>query len=801
MKKVFIVGAYGQNNLGDEALLEVFMKQFAGDELTVNSAQPELTAKRYGVKSVGTYWNWPPKFTRLRAMWQADIIVFGGGSLLKEIEGNGIARIMYFARILLMLFFARVTGKQTAMLGNGMGPLKYPFYKFLTRLAARLTDVICVRDSESRDLLVSIGIKRPVHVTADAVFSLDTSSMTEPVEMPFADSSPFVVVVPRYSLTEAERKAFAQACDYLVERHKMKILMLPFQTAYHAHFDDEEACNAIQAMMQHSDQAKVWVTESPAAAFQVIGKAQLVLSVRLHALIFASIQSVPPVAISYEVKVGSFMAELGQSFYNLTLSDLESGKVSPVLDRAFADQSIIRPQLKDRSVILREQSLRNFEILRETPQSSGSLLTGGAALFISMTIVNAGNYVFNLLLGRKLGPKAFADLSLIVTLMLMLTFVTSTVSLLAARFSAKYQALGDYDQLVGLRKMVGKWSWIVGFLVMGVLVLGAPIFSQVFQTASALPFMILGVGVPIFFAQAVDRGILQGQTRFGRLALSYQAEMWVRLVGAVVFVGLGFAVNGAVAALSLSFFATWWIARGVSKGLPAKGEVSASERTAVLKYIAPIGVALVSQILINNSDILIVKHYFESEVAGHYAALALIGRIVFFATMSVVTMLFPIVAQKHQKGEAHRHLLYISLALVAAVSLVIIGVTVVAPNWVVNVLFGAAYLGIAPLLWLYAVATAFYALSNVIINYRLSTGDGNGAKLAIGGSALQVVGLLLFHGTLEQVVMVQVLAMGVMLAALAIWDGRLAMKTKPISVPSTTSFPSSDQPVVTEGVS
>lgn len=169
--------------------------------------------------------------------------------------------------------------------------------------------------------------------------------------------------------------------------------------------------------------------------------------------------------------------------------------------------------------------------------------------------------------------------------------------------------------------------------------------------------------------------------------------------------------------------------------------------------------------------------------------------------MSVVTMLFPIVAQKHQKGEAHRHLLYISLGLVAAVSLVIIGVTVVAPNWVVNVLFGAAYLGIAPLLWLYAVATAFYALSNVIINYRLSTGDGNGAKLAIGGSALQVVGLLLFHGTLDQIVMVQVLAMGVMLAALAIWDGRLAMKAKPISVPSTTSFPSSDQPVVTEGVS
>lgn len=800
MKKVFIVGAYGQNNLGDEALLEVFMQQFVGAEITVNSAQPELTAKRYGVKAVGTYWNWPPRFTRLRTMWNADVIVFGGGSLLKEVEGGGVARMMYFARILLMLLFARLAGKQTAMLGNGMGPINYPLYKALTRLATQLTDVICVRDNECRDLLVSIGVNRPIHVTADAVFSWNVTVSNSIINLPFPEGTPFVVVVPRYSLTEAQRKEIALACDHLVENHKVKILMMPFQTDYQQHFDDEEVSWSIQSMMRNTNSVHVWVTDNPAVAMTVIGKAQLVFSVRLHALIFAAIQNVPPVAISYDVKVGSFMAELGQSTYSLSLADLSSGKVLPILDRAFAEQVTIRQQLKESSAKLRKQSLQNFEILRETPQSSGSILTGGAALLISMTVVNAGNYLFNLILGRSLGPKAFADLSLIITLMLMLTFVTSTVGLLTARFAAKYQAQGDNERLSGLRKLVGKWSWIIGFMVMAALILGAPILSQIFQTESALPFIILGIGVPVFFAQSVDRGILQGQTRFGRFALSYQAEMWARLIGAVLLVALGFAVNGAVVALSISFVATWWIARGVSKGLPAKGELSSEERSEILRYIAPVSVALVSQILINNSDILVVKHFFESEVAGHYAALALIGRIVFFATMSVVTMLFPIVAQKHQKGEAHRHLLYLSLGLVAAVSAVIIAVTVIAPNWVVNVLFGSAYLSIAPLLWLYAVATAFYALSNVIINYRLSISEGNGAKIAIGGSFMQVIGLLIFHNTLEQVVIVQVVTMGAMLVALFIWDARLASKTnhKPLQV--QPPFLPKDQPVVTEGV-
>ena len=103
--------------------------------------------------------------------------------------------------------------------------------------------------------------------------------------------------------------------------------------------------------------------------------------------------------------------------------------------------------------------------------------------------------------------------------------------------------------------------------------------------------------------------------------------------------------------------------------------------------------------------------------------LALIGRIVFFATWSVVTVLFPIVAQKHKKGEPHRHLLYLSLGLVMAVSGAIFAATLVIPELIVSVLFGQAYMSVAPLLWRYALATAVYALANVVITYRLSIGN------------------------------------------------------------------------------
>jgi O-antigen/teichoic acid export membrane protein len=176
---------------------------------------------------------------------------------------------------------------------------------------------------------------------------------------------------------------------------------------------------------------------------------------------------------------------------------------------------------------------------------------------------------------------------------------------------------------------------------------------------------------------------------------------------------------------------------------------------------------------------LIVKHFFSAESAGQYAALALIGRIVFFATWSVVTTLFPIVAQKQQRGEAHRHLLGMSLGLVTGVSVAIIIVTYVMPDLIVRVLFGQAYLAISELLWLYAIATMLYALSNVFINYHLSIGRGRGSFWAMVFGLLQVIGLWCFHTSLREVVIVQIIVMTALFITLVSWDLWLSWQRKP----------------------
>ena len=399
------------------------------------------------------------------------------------------------------------------------------------------------------------------------------------------------------------------------------------------------------------------------------------------------------------------------------------------------------------------------------------VLISSSLFFASTTLVNLGNYVFNLMLGRTLGPTLFADLSVMITLLLILTFATSALSTTVAQFTATYTAQGNVEQVAALRRWGERCACVVGIVLFLMLAVSSPFLASLFHMHSLESFIILGCGLPLFFLLAIERGILQGQVNFRQLALSQQAEMWVRLLSALLFVALGWSVNGAVGGVVLSFVASWYVARRIKRSSSVQTQLfNRAEQARFLRYIGPVVLGLLGQILINNSDILLVKHFFPSQDAGQYAALALIGRMVFFATWSVVMVMFPLVTRRQQKGEKHRSLLWCSLGIVALVSGCIILASLLLPGFVVNMLFGKQYLSIAPLLWVYALATAFYALANVIVTYHLSLGNGKGNYLVLLAGVAQVVGLYYCHTTLLLVVLVQVYIMAGLLLLLAIGD-------------------------------
>lgn len=398
--------------------------------------------------------------------------------------------------------------------------------------------------------------------------------------------------------------------------------------------------------------------------------------------------------------------------------------------------------------------------------TENQLKRDGTILFISNLLVNAGNYGINLLLGRWLGPSEFSEVSLLVTLLLMLSFWALAFQLTATKYIAEFTFENKQDEMSMFLKWFQKMSILVGLVLAILLISLAYFWKDFFQMNSPLVFMIFGIGMPFYLLMSVNRGILQGKTNYRKLAITYQTEMWTRLLFSVVLIKMGYGVIGVAWGLTLSIIVTWF----VSNSNIIVGKKIIFDNSKIIQFFIVVLTYECSQILINNSDTILVKHFFTPNEAGLYAALALIGRIVYFGTWTVVTMLFPLVIKLEKEGKDHTKYFWGGLGIVGGMASIIIIACYIMPELMVSILFGEKYLAISPLLWLYALATALFALVNVFVYYNMSLDRRLPVWLTIIGGVLQIFLIYIFHNSFEQVIQIQVYLMTGLLLTMIVYE-------------------------------
>ena len=385
----------------------------------------------------------------------------------------------------------------------------------------------------------------------------------------------------------------------------------------------------------------------------------------------------------------------------------------------------------------------------------------GGILFISTLIVNAANYGINLFLGRFLGPSAFAEANLLATLVLVISFVAVGLQLATTKFVAGYQAKNDTSAVQAVLSLLSKNTMKgIGVLTIA-LILATPAIASFLNFESNAPLYILFIGIPLYFQMSIHRGYYQGMVNFRKLAYTYLIEMLGRLLPTIGLLFLAIKLNWTITSevVAFGFFISFLLSYLFSKIQVEAGDLKKIDTTPILRFLGIVGIYELSQILINNSDVILVKHFFSAEEAGLYASLALIGRVVYFATWTLVTLLFPKVIEKEAKGEPHQHLFYGALSIVGGIGLVITAFCFFGGQTIVGVLFGKAYLSIAPLLWKYAMATTLFACANVFAYYHMSLNKYIPVGLSLVAGVAQIIGISMFHLDLLQVLHVQVYLM------------------------------------------
>ncbi|NNG10438.1 MAG: oligosaccharide flippase family protein, partial [Arenibacter sp.] len=201
----------------------------------------------------------------------------------------------------------------------------------------------------------------------------------------------------------------------------------------------------------------------------------------------------------------------------------------------------------------------------------------------------------------------------------------------------------------------------------------------------------------------------------------------------------------------------------------SKNKLSKEKSKKVLQFIGLTAGYELTQIIINNSDILLVKHYFEALDAGLYASLALIGRVVYFVAWMFVMLLLPKVVQRHRDGEPTVPVLAKYIGFIGLLSFGIVVACYLFPAPIINLLFGEAYLSMGPLLWQYALATSLFAISNIFAYYFLSLDHYVPILLSGILGISQVLLIIIFHSSLSMIVQIQIVVMIALLVAQALY--------------------------------
>ena len=419
---------------------------------------------------------------------------------------------------------------------------------------------------------------------------------------------------------------------------------------------------------------------------------------------------------------------------------------------------------------------------RRTKALRQKLLGGSLTLLAGSGLVGVTNLIYNVVTARMLGPTGFAHATAVYTLLMLASAITLSFQVVCAKYVASRETETEKGAIFARLHLQ---AWMAGIAIGVLLFLFNHALNHYLNLPSPGLITLLALGTAFYIPLGVRRGYIQGIQAFRSLALNFMLEGLTRLGGAYLLMSLGLGVKGAVWASVIAVIASYLLAKP-SPGLQLRARRIAMPFGEGVQAI----VFFSGQVVINNFDIVLVKHFFDSKEAGIYAAVSLVGRLVNMCAWSVVNTMFPVSAGARSSDREARPVLFMSLFLVFLIlSVLTLGLWVI-PSFLWRTLFGshfelANFGGLAPLLILYAITTGIYSLSSVMITYEMSRKIANTSWIQLAFSGALVLGICAFHQNLRQVIFVQLVLMIVLFVMVA-----LPLLRKEIAVPEDVrSYP------------
>jgi len=394
------------------------------------------------------------------------------------------------------------------------------------------------------------------------------------------------------------------------------------------------------------------------------------------------------------------------------------------------------------------------------------IVSGSVVLLSGSVLTTAINLVYNIAVARFLGPRGFGQATVVYTILTLLSAVTLSFQITTAKLVAQQSAA---EGKAAVYRGFHRGAWACGILAALILLLFQRAIADYLNLSDPILVALLAIGAAFYVPLGCRRGYIQGTYGFRRLAINLVVEGVFRLGGSVLLILAGLGVEGVIAANAAAVVVAYLTSAPKLTGRasnPLSSSYALRETTQALVFFS-------GQVLINNCDIVLVKHFFFAREAGLYAAVAMVGRVIFAFSSAVVNSMFPLVAGTRDEERRNLKVIATSLLLVLITGSVLALGLGFAPAGFWTALFGSGFeivgkYNLPYLLALYAITAIVFSLSAVMITFEMSYKIANASWVQLAFSGMVIAGICRFHSSMREVILVQLILMISLLVCVAI---------------------------------
>lgn len=330
---VVICGAYGKGNSGDNAILNAIVEQLRHIDpdlpICALSRNPMETKLCANINSVHAF----HIFKIGRILRRSRLYISGGGTLMQD--ATSTRSLIYY---LFSIRQAAFHGCKIMLYGCGVGPISRPRnQKRAGKVLDRYAHIISVRDRYSIEILQQLGVTKPeIHLNADPALLIDPPDTDELRaylrRSGIKDGRRYMMLAVRpWEGLDERIAAFASAADYAHREYGLIPILYAMEPNR-----DEPAARAVAEKVK-CPHLVLSAGINGGEILALVRRMSLVVSMRLHTLIFASGQGVPMVGVVYDPKVSGFLDYLGQELY-LPLAEVSAAALGDLIDAAIAEE-------------------------------------------------------------------------------------------------------------------------------------------------------------------------------------------------------------------------------------------------------------------------------------------------------------------------------------------------------------------------------------------------------------------------------------------------------------------------------